>query len=144
MIPSLEQGLGAPHEGALALARQEIQRGRPLLWRQDLHALTVRLPVAGPLVMDALDEVVAHDEIRNDRARMLAQRGRQDVLMQDLDQGPAFADAPESPLVELAQGHLEPWQRLHREVLGQRRVAVDEQPRAQGVDQGQGVEQSFG
>src|SRR5262249_10067457 len=63
VVATLRQSTHGPNEGILALSSEQVECGGPLLGREHLHSLAVRLPVAGGLVIDALDEVVAHDEI---------------------------------------------------------------------------------
>src|SRR5262249_9382858 len=83
VVAALGQSAHGPNESVLALPSEQVERRRPLGGREHLHAFTVRLPVAGGLVIDALDEVVAHDEVGQDGLGVLAQRGRQDVVVKD-------------------------------------------------------------
>src|SRR5262249_5883545 len=73
VVAALRQPAYGPNESILTVSSEQIERGGPLCRREHFHPFAVRLPVAGGLVIDALDKVVTHDEIGCDRRRVLTQ-----------------------------------------------------------------------
>jgi hypothetical protein len=82
----------AAHEGPLLAAGEQVERRRPFGGGERLHALAVGLPVAGALVVHALDEVVAQQQERHDGAGAGTQARGKVVLVEDLDQRLPVAD----------------------------------------------------
>src|SRR5262245_1030696 len=107
VVPALDESARAPDECVLSVAPEEVERRGPLRGREHFHSIAVRLPVPGGLVIDALEEVVAHDDIGQDGRGVLPQRNGQAVVANDLHEGAPFADARADALVELAQGRLD-------------------------------------
>jgi hypothetical protein len=72
--PQRERVLAAPGElgarrveGGRRSTAEQVRRGGQLGWREVLDALPSGMPVSGALTVDALDEVIAGDQIRDDR-----------------------------------------------------------------------------
>ena len=74
---------------------------------------------------------------------MLAQDVGEAGGREDVRQGLAAADPAEHLPVQLGQGRQQPGDGLGGEQIGQRRVAVDEQPGPQPVDERERINQPF-
>ncbi len=85
-IAPIQQDLSAADEGLLLRAAEEVEGRRQLLRCEHLHPFAVRLPVPCSLLVDPCYQLVSPYEEWNDRLRVGAQRAREEVLVEDLDQ----------------------------------------------------------
>src|SRR5262249_10262186 len=139
--PPVELTLAAREKGLPFTPAERLEGRRPLLRREHLHPFAVGLPVPGALLVDPCDQLVAHDEERDDRLWVGAQRVREEILLEDLDQRVALSDPLEGPDVHVAKGDLETRERFHRKVFGERRMTVDEESWVQSADESDGLEE---
>src|SRR5262249_9616642 len=117
MVTSGEKGTRAGGEGVLTSSGEQVERGSPLLWSHHFEPLTIRLPVPRTLQIDTLDEVVTHHQIGQHHTRLLPKRRRQNVLVDDVREGPPLGDPSHDARVQLAYRRLERRQRFDREQL---------------------------
>ena len=68
---------------------QQVECGGALGGGRRLESLPVRLPVAGALVVEPLGEVVADDQVGNDRRGVVTEHRREAGLRQDVREGAA-------------------------------------------------------
>ncbi len=99
---------------------QQVECGGALGGGRRLESLPVRLPVAGALVVEPLGEVVADDQVGNDRRGVVTEHRREAGLRQDVREGAAVSDAVQDLAVQPGQRRLKAGDRAGGEELGQR------------------------
>lgn len=112
LVAAFEDLPGGVDEGVVAAAAEQVKRGYPVGRGDVLDTLTAGFPVAGALVMDALDEVVADDEIWQDGRRLVAQERGEVVEVENFRQGPPVPDGSHDNVMEVAKCCLEGWEGL--------------------------------
>ncbi len=149
--PQRERVLAAPgelgarrEEGGRGSAAEQVRRGGQLGWREVLDALPCGMPVPGAVTVDALDEVIAGDQVGDDRGGVILQYLRQVVELQDLDQRQPVGDTGLYGVVQVAEGRQQPGEGLDGVRVGQPGVPVDQQPGAQRHDGFHRLEQALG
>src|SRR6266852_1030675 len=117
------------------LAGREPPRFLPGYWQPDGQGLDPRRQeeraaalalLAGALVIEPGDEVIAGDQVRHDGGGVIPQQGWQITEVQDVRKRHVLADPGQRELVQFGERRLQSRQGLDGEVLCQRCVALYE------------------